>query len=83
VRWDPAAITLSAIARRLDALGYPPHPCRGHGAQEARRREDRAMLVRIAIAGAVAANGMGIAFALTEGCSGMEPGSPPSSTGPV
>jgi Cu2+-exporting ATPase len=74
VRWDPATTTLSAIARRLDALGYPPHPCRGRGAQEARRREDRAMLVRIGIAGAVAANVMGIAFALYGGMlHGMEP----------
>jgi Cu2+-exporting ATPase len=74
VRWDPSLVSLSAIARRLDTLGYPPHPCRGRAAQEARRREDRAMLIRIGIAGAVAANVMGIAFALYGGMvHGMEP----------
>lgn len=74
VVWDPRTIPLSAIARRLGSLGYTPHPCRGLAAQAARRREDRAMLSRIGLAGAVAANVMGIAFALYGGAlDGMEP----------
>jgi P-type Cu2+ transporter len=74
VVWDPRTVPLSAIARRLGSLGYTPHPCRGLAAQTARRREDRAMLARIGLAGAVAANVMGIAFALYGGMlDGMEP----------
>jgi P-type Cu2+ transporter len=74
VVWDPRTVPLSAIARRLGSLGYTPHPCRGLAAQAARRREDRAMLSRIGLAGAVAANVMGIAFALYGGMlDGMEP----------
>jgi Cu2+-exporting ATPase len=72
--WDPAAVTLSAVAARLDSLGYAPHPCRGLNAQAVRRREDRAMLARIGLAGACAANVMAIAFALYGGMlDGMEP----------
>src|SRR5690349_3313080 len=26
VTWDPSVVPLSAIARMLDSLGYPPHP---------------------------------------------------------
>jgi P-type Cu2+ transporter len=72
--WDPAAVSLSAVAARLDSLGYVPHPCRGLDAQAIRRREDRAMLARIGMAGAVAGNVMAIAFALYGGMvDGMEP----------
>lgn len=72
--WDPRVTTLSAVARLLDSVGYPPHPLRGLRALEVRRREDRAMLARIGLAGAVAANVMGIAFALYGGMlSGIEP----------
>ena len=74
VVWDPRTVPLSGIAQRLGSLGYTPHPCRGLAAQAARRREDRAMLARIGLAGAVAANVMGIAFALYGGMlDGMEP----------
>src|SRR6266542_785820 len=70
----PGAVTLSAVARRLDSLGYAPHPCRGLEAQAVRRREDRAMLARIGVAGAAAGNVMAIAFALYGGMlDGMEP----------
>jgi len=72
--WDPVAVSLSAVARLLDSIGYAPHPCRGLRAQEVRRREDRAMLARIGLAGAAAANVMAIAFALYGGMfHGMEP----------
>jgi Cu2+-exporting ATPase len=74
VVWDPRAVPLSAIARRLASLGYAPHPCRGLAGQAARRREDRAMLARVGLAGAAAANVMAIAFALYGGMlDGMEP----------
>jgi Cu2+-exporting ATPase len=73
VEWDANATPLSAIARSLDALGYPPHPFRGVARAAMRRREDRAMLVRIGIAGAIAINVMLAALALYAGeVSGME-----------
>lgn len=67
VVWDPRTTPLSAIARFLDALGYPAHPFRGVEIREMRRREDRALLVRIAVAGAIAGNVMTMAFALYGG----------------
>jgi len=68
--WDPAQVTLSALARGLDQLGYRPHPYRGRHADEARRAEDRAMLMRIGVAGAIAMNVMAIALALYAGLFG-------------
>ena len=70
VVWNPAALPLSRVARALDALGYPPHPFRGVAREQIRRREDRAMLVQIGIAGAVAANVMLAALALYSGTGG-------------
>lgn len=71
--WDPATLPLSSIARTLDSLGYPPHPFRGAARDEIRQREDRAMLVRIGVAGAIAANVMLAAAALYSGwLGGME-----------
>lgn len=71
--WDPTAVSLSALARALDQLGYPPHAFRGHRADEARKAEERAMLTRIGVAGAIAGNVMTIALALYSGIfSGME-----------
>ena len=67
VRWDAGATTLSTIASMLDALGYTPHPYRGGEQAALRRREDRAMLVRIGVAGAIATNVMLVAFALYSG----------------
>lgn len=67
VEWDAATTPLSAIARALDVLGYPPHPFRGVARAEMRRREDRTMLVRIGIAGAIAVNVMLLALALYAG----------------
>ncbi len=74
VTWDPAVVPLSRIAEALDALGYPPHPFRGVKARDMARQADRAMLIRIGVAGALAMNAMGIAFALYGGIRhGMEP----------
>ncbi len=73
VSWDPARVQLSAIARFLDTLGYRPHPFRGGRSDERRRAEDRAMLVRIGVSGALAANTMLAALALYSGwVSGMD-----------
>ncbi|MBI2406934.1 MAG: heavy metal translocating P-type ATPase [Gemmatimonadetes bacterium] len=63
LEWDPSAVTLSAIAQQLDVLGYPPHPYRGVAAEEMCRKEDRAMLMRIGISGALAGNIMLLALA--------------------
>ena len=74
VRWNPALVPLSRIARMLDSLGYAPHPFRGVARDAMRRREDRAMLVRIGVAGAIAVNVMLAALALYSGwLGGMEP----------
>jgi len=74
LRWDTRLIDLPTIARALDRLGYPPHAVRGRDTQDARQREDRRHLVRIAVAGACAGNLMLLAFALYAGMFGpMEP----------
>ncbi len=67
IRWDPARTSLAAIARFLDSIGYRPHPYRGGRADQLRRAEDRAMLVRIGVAGALAGNIMLVAAALYAG----------------
>lgn len=73
VTWDPERVRLSAVARFLDTLGYRAHPFRGGRADDQRRAEDRAMLVRIGVAGALAANTMLAALALYSGWfDGME-----------
>jgi len=71
--YDPGVVPLSAIARRLDSIGYSAHPSLDARALHARRREDRALLTRIAVAGAIAGNVMLMAFALYGGAfAGME-----------
>lgn len=67
IDWDPAATPLSAVGRTLASLGYPPHPWRGGAREEVRRREDRAALVRIGVAGAIAINVMLAALAVYAG----------------
>ncbi len=74
VVWDRNVTTLSSVARVLDSLGYPPHPFRGVRAEAERRAEDRAALIRIGVAGAIAGNVMMIAFAIYAGWfGGIEP----------
>ena len=65
--WDPAATHLSRVARFLDAIGYRPHPFRGAGADALRRADERAMLARIGVAGAIAGNVMMLAAAIYSG----------------
>lgn len=67
VTWNPLAAPLSEIARTLDALGYTPHPYRGGERAAMRRRDDRAMLIRIGVAGAIATNAMLAALAIYAG----------------
>ena len=67
VTWDPDTTELSAVARFLDSIGYTPHPFRGVEARDMARREERSLLIRIAVAGAIAGNVMLIAFALYGG----------------
>ncbi len=64
ITWNPADTPLSNIARFIDSLGYPVHPYRGVRIREIRRREDRRLLIRIAVAAASAGNVMLIAIAL-------------------
>ncbi|RMG19224.1 MAG: heavy metal translocating P-type ATPase [Planctomycetota bacterium] len=75
VRWDPRAVPLSEVARTLAALGYRPHPARGLERSERARREERALWIRIAVAGALAGNVMLVSFALYSGAfGGMDAG---------
>jgi Cu2+-exporting ATPase len=67
VTWDPARTSLAAIARHLDRLGHPVHPYRGLDREQQRRREDRALLVKLGIAGAAVGNLMLLAIALYAG----------------
>ena len=70
VTWDPAVTSLAAIARYLDRIGHPPHPYRGLEREALRRREDRALLIKLGVAGAAAGNLMLLAIALYAGLFG-------------
>ncbi len=67
VVWDPSRVLLSRIAETLDSLGYTPRPYVGSPLDEIRRKESRRLLVRMAVAGALAANVMLMSFALFAG----------------
>lgn len=74
VVWEPAQVDLCSIARQLDRLGYPPRPYTDLKVRAARRDEQRRLLVRVGVAGAVSGNVMLIAFALYSGAfQGMAP----------
>lgn len=70
VVWDPASTSLSSIARYLDRLGHPPHPYRGFAREAQRRKEDRALLIKLGVAGAALGNIMLLAIALYAGLFG-------------
>jgi Cu2+-exporting ATPase len=73
VTWHDEQTSLSQIARTLDSLGYTPHIGRSDDGRALREREDRDLLVKIAVAGAGAGNVMLLAFALYGGSfHGME-----------
>jgi P-type Cu2+ transporter len=67
VVWPPAELELSRVARTLASLGYPPHARQSANAADLRRIEDRALLARLAVAGAVFGNVMLMALALYSG----------------
>ena len=74
ITWDPEQTSLSQVARFLDSIGYRPHPFRGIRAELVRRAEDRAMALRVGVAGALAGNVMMLATALYAGWfGGMDP----------
>ena len=50
LRYDPKTTNLSSLARALDRAGYAPHAHQLGGEVELRRREDRALLIRLAVA---------------------------------
>ncbi|MCA9312423.1 MAG: heavy metal translocating P-type ATPase, partial [Phycisphaerales bacterium] len=65
--WDAERVSLGMIAQTLDRLGYTAHPASRRGRQDARRAEDRAMLIRIGVAGACTGNVMLLSVALYAG----------------
>lgn len=67
IEWDAETLPVSEVARNLDRIGYPSHPFRGVSRDNMRRKEDRAMLARIGVAGAIAINIMLAALALYSG----------------
>jgi len=67
VEWDAGTLPLSQIARTLDTLGYQAHPFRGVSRDALRQTENRRLLARIGVAGAIAINVMLAALALYSG----------------
>lgn len=70
VWWDPAVTSLAAIAHHLDRIGHVVHPYRGADRELHRRREDRALLIKLGVAGAAMGNLMLLAIALYAGLFG-------------
>lgn len=67
VRWDNGRLKLSRILARLGALGYAAAPFDPESAEGALKRENRAMLFRMAWAGFAMMNLMWISIALYAG----------------
>jgi Cu2+-exporting ATPase len=67
VEWDPSQVQLSRVARALDSIGYTPHAQRGKAVEEARRDEDRALLIKVGVAAVCAMNIMFVHVALYAG----------------
>lgn len=64
----------STIATTLDRMGYPPHPSTRDERAARFRRENRALLGRLAVAGASAGNVMLLSWSLYSGAArGMSP----------
>lgn len=64
LEWLPTEVPLSAVADRVASLGYQLRPLGTLASREEWRRQDRAWLVQIGVAGAISSNVMAIAFAL-------------------
>ncbi|QOJ01311.1 MAG: heavy metal translocating P-type ATPase [Phycisphaeraceae bacterium] len=67
VTFDPARTSPGAIAREIASWGYTPLPAKDRASRGRRQAEDRRMLVRLGVAGALAGNIMIFAFALYGG----------------
>jgi Cu2+-exporting ATPase len=67
VTWSRERSSLSAVARALDSLGYCPHPSSTTDLAAEQRKGDRALLLRLGVAGAAAGNVMLMALALYSG----------------
>jgi Cu2+-exporting ATPase len=75
VEWQPQTVSLSAVARAVDALGYTPHPWREDELAAVRAAEDRRFLLRVGVAAAAAMNIMMLHVALYAGeATGIESG---------
>jgi Cu2+-exporting ATPase len=70
VVWSPSAAPLSDVGRALGSLGYPAHALKRSAKIELERRENRALLLRLGVAGACFGNVMLMALALYSGESG-------------
>ncbi|MCX7834568.1 MAG: heavy metal translocating P-type ATPase [bacterium] len=64
--YNPQTHQLSAFAKALDRIGYPPYPI-SENTPTALRKSEHNLLIRIGIAGAGAGNIMLLAFALYSG----------------
>ena len=65
--FDPSVCNLSQVAKLLNSLGYQLVPWRKDSLETAVAKENRQLLIQIAIAGFFAANAMWIAIALYAG----------------
>lgn len=64
VTWEPSRVRLSDIAASAASLGYEVHSPRGLSTSDIRRKESRAHLVRVGVAGAIMGNVMLVTLAL-------------------
>ncbi len=70
VRYEPSEVSLGDIARKLDSLGYLPHVATSNDMLDVgrdRTRAERALLVRMGVAGAAFGNVMLASVALYSG----------------
>jgi len=67
LRWDPEQIKLSHVIQRLGEIGYAATPFDPEAAEGVIRRQNRALLLRLAFAGFAAMNLMWISIALYTG----------------
>ncbi|MBU6414446.1 MAG: cation-translocating P-type ATPase [Planctomycetes bacterium] len=67
IAWSPKRTSIGTIASALNAMGYTPAPIGDQGDQAERKALDRAMMVRLAVAGACAGNAMLLGIAMYAG----------------
>ena len=71
LEWKPSEAPLSQIAVTLTKMGYRPRPSRGQEAARMHKKEQRDLLLRMGVSGAIAGNVMLMAFALYSGSVGF------------